>query len=149
MKKKTKETAYDAIMRKVGKTIAPSDSSLKRLYDFNKAINKLPEDKRQIIIKHEDGQDMALLDKENHKPKKCVADNSILLLTQGIIELAIADKDETFFMSEYGKTIVDTYNFMLTSHTKHNYNITAELLLEKMRKGTIQIDTEDLRRHII
>ena len=90
---------------------------------------------------------MALLHGKNNKHIDIDA-NSILLLTQGIIEVAVLDKDESFFATDYGKSIIDAYNTALTIHTRHDYEITAEFILDKMRKGEIVFDTEEYRRTV-
>ena len=141
---------YTTIMRKIGRRVSMIDTenTLIKLKEFNKLVDQLPPDKKSLVLEYEDKQDMALLQKEYSKPTKHIDTNSVLLLTQGIIELAIADNDEDFFKSQYGKHIVDMYNTALTLYKGHDFEITAELLLEKMRKGTIQFDTEEMRRGV-
>lgn len=140
IKQITEAQQYSTIMRKVynrAKEIAASNPFV-RLKDIDEAVNELPQDERNIVLAYEDKQDMALLKSGYSKPTKHIDQKSILLLTQAIIESAIVDKDEDFFKTEYGEQIVDTYNTTLSMHTHHDYEITAALLLEKMRKGGIK-----------
>lgn len=140
IKQITKEEKYSLIMRKASKRakeIAKSNDRPLRVQHLSKAIDELPKDEKDIVLAQEDKQDMALLKAGTKKPTKHVKPNSILLLTQAIIELAIAEKDEDFFQSEYGNYIVDAYNTALTNHKCHDYGITAALLLEKMHKGEL------------
>lgn len=136
----TEAEKYNAIMRKVGKRAKEMAScrvdTRPLQIDINAAVNELPQDERIIVFAYEEKQDMALLQAPNHKNEKAKS-NSILLLTQAVIESAIAENDEDFFKSEYGVQIVDTYNTVLTMHKHHDYGITAALLLEKMRKNEL------------
>ena len=148
VKKVKKIEPYEVIMRKVGKRA----KELAKLHpgapavqwgDFYDSINELPPDEKSIVLDYEDKQNMELLKKPNHKTNNKVTPQCMLLLTQAIIERAIADYDEGFFESEYGAYVVDTYNTMLSIHKHHNYGITAELLLEKMRKNAIKMKGEE------
>lgn len=137
---------YNTIMHKLGKQIPQyPEGRFAQFMHLNRLVDELPADQKRIVLEYEDKQDIALLHKENHKSTD-IDSNSILLLTQGIIEFAIADNDEDFFRSKYGQHIVDVYNTALTLHTRHDYKITAELLLEKMRKGEITLNTDEMRR---
>lgn len=139
---------YNTIMHKVGKKVPKHlETPTAKMMCFNKLVADLPPDEKKIVLEYEDKQDVALLHKKNNKPTN-IEPKSILLLTQSIIELAIADKDEDFFQSKYGEHIVDAYNTALTLYTKHDYEITAELLLEKMRKGVIVLNAEEMRRGV-
>lgn len=139
---------YNEIMKKVGErareiaATCPSNPAVK-VQDIYAAVDELPQSEKDIILAHEDKQDMALLHDGNKRSADHIKPNSILLLTQAIIELAIAENDEDFFKSEYGEQIVDTYNTALTIHKSHDYGITAELLLEKMRKNAIKVKGEN------
>jgi hypothetical protein len=140
VKQISEEEQYNIIMRKAGeraKEIAKAHSKPVKLKHLCKAIDELPQDEKSIVLAHEDKLDLELLHQGTNKPTKHIKPNSILLMTQAIIECAIADKDEDFFKSQYGAQIVDTYNNALTIHTSHDYGITADLLLEKMRKGEL------------
>ena len=142
VKQITEEEKYNIIMRKAGKRakeIAAQHKSnpVVTIVDLNKAIDELPQGDKDIMLAYEDKIDMGLLKSGTHKPIKHIKSNAVLLLTQGIIESAIAEKDEDFFKSEYGAQVIETYNTVLTIHTSHDYGITADLLLEKMRKGEL------------
>lgn len=142
IKKISEEEQYTAIMRKTSKRakeIAKAHSKPLRVKHLCKAIDELPPDEKRIVLAQEDKQDMELLKVKTNKPTKHISTNSILLLTQSIIEVAIQDGDEDFFQSQYGEYIVDTYNTTLAVHKGHNYEITAKLLLEKMRQGKIKV----------
>ena len=146
VKQLTEEEEYNAAMYKALE-IAKNEAKKKKkpvvkIKHLNRAIDKLPKKDRDIVLAHEDKMNMEMLKSNGKKDTDHIKSNSILLLTQAIIEQAIADNDEDFFMSEYGSQIVDTYNTMLTEHKKCDYNITADLLLEKMRKKTIHIKGE-------
>jgi hypothetical protein len=147
IKQISEEEQYNIIMRKAGKRakeIATARGvSPVRLQDFNAAIDELPQEEKDMVLAYEDKVNMALFKSGTNKPTKHIKPNSILLLTQGIIEHAIAEKDEDFFKSEYGAQIVDTYNTTLTMHTSYDYGITADLLLDKMRKDAIKVKGED------
>ena len=147
VKQITEEEQYAIIMRKVGKRakdIATARNvSPPKVEDFYKAVDELPKNEKAFVLAYEEKQDMELLKVVNNKPTKHIAPNSILLLTQAIIESAIADKDEDFFQSKYGEQVVDTYNTMLTVRKGHDYGITADLLLEKMLKKSIQVQGEE------
>ena len=143
-----KNSTYNLIMQKVVLTSRKGNQGGTTYKAINKAINRLPTKEKAIVLAKEDERNMASLNKKHKKSTDYLVDSSVLLLTQAIIELAIADRDEDFFMSNYGKAIVDGYNTALTIYTKHNYNITAELLLEKMRKGEIVIESEEIRRRV-
>ena len=86
---------------------------------------------------------MAMLKAGTKKSTKHIKHNAMLLLTQAIIESAIEEKDEEFFQSEYGVFVVDTYNTALTIQKCHDYGITADFLLEKMRKNAIKVNEEE------
>lgn len=146
IKKINEEQQYNAIMRKAGKRakeIAKAHSNPTKLKHLNQAIEELPQEEKGLVLAYEDKLNMELLDAGTNKPTKHIKSNAILLLTQSVIECAIADKDEDFFKSEYGAYIVDTYNTVLSMHKHHDYGITAELLLEKMRKGAIRVKGDD------
>ena len=148
VKQITEAEKYDVIMLKVRKrakelALCHKSNTAVTLLDLNKAIDELPQEEKNIVLAYEDKQDVALLQALTHKPIKHIKHNAILLLTQGIIESAIAENDEDFFKSEYGVQIVDTYNTTLTIHASHDYGITADLLLEKMRKNAIEIKGEN------
>lgn len=146
-KQLTEEQQYNTIMRKVSRRAREIASTYKENVtvhsrDLYKAIDELPKDEKAIMLAYEDKMDMRLLKAGTHKPTKHITPNAILLLTQAIIEDAIINKDEDFFQFEYGAQVVDTYNTALTIHTHTDYEVTAELLLEKMRKGKIRISYE-------
>lgn len=141
------ESGYKTIMRKVGKRAKEIAATYKenpkvKWRDINKAINELPQDEKRVVLAHEDEQNVAILNSGIPKQADNMTAQSMLLLTQSIIECAIADHDEDFFQSEYGKQIVEMYNTALTIHKNHEYGITAEFLLEKMRKNAIKIKGE-------
>lgn len=135
---------YEVIMRGVFNRAKELGTSYKKnnivgKRDFYKAFNELPQDQRDVVLEYEDQEHMKLLNKKPDKPSEQISEHSMLLLTQSIINLAILDKDEEFFKSNYGKQIVAMYNAALTIYKKHDFNITAELLLEKMQKGKIKL----------
>lgn len=141
------EGGYNDIMKKVGKRAKEIAASYKenpkvKYKDLNQAINELPPNEKCIVLAHEDKENMAILTAKTPKQVDHISPQSILLLTQSWIECAIADNDEEFFQSEFGKQIADTYNTALTIHTHTDYEVTAELLLEKMRKNAIKIKGE-------
>ena len=147
VKQITEEDKYNAIMRKVGKrakevAVLYKGNPVVKHKDLCQAIDELSPKEKAIVLAYEDKLDMALFKIATKKPTKHIRANSILLLTQAIIECAIADNDEEFFKSEYGATMCETYNLALTIHTSHDYGITADLLLEKMRKNAIRIKGE-------
>ena len=141
------QNQYAAIMHNAGKhakILAKRHKSMPavQIIDWYDAINALPLDSREILLAYEDKQDMKLLQLGTNKPTKHISSNSILLLTQAIIESAISENDEDFFKTEYGAFVVDGYDLALTDRKHYDYNITAELLLEKMRKGKIRVSYE-------
>lgn len=148
VKQITEAEKYNAIMKKAGKRAREfakyhTSNVAVTVLDLNMAIDELPQDEKQIVLAYEDKQDMGLLKAGTHKPTKHIKSNSILLMTQAIIESAIEENDEDFFKSEYGAQVVDTYNLALTDHKHHDYGITAALLLEKMRKGELVKGEDD------
>lgn len=148
VKQITEAEQYNAIALKAYKraeelALLHKHSHVVTMLDFNQAIEELPQSDKAIMLDYEDKQDMLMLKMRNHKPTKHIKSNSILLLTQAIIESAIEEQDEDFFKAEYGAFVGDTYNTTLTVHKCHDYGITAELLLEKMRKKSIQIQGEE------
>jgi transcriptional regulator with GAF, ATPase, and Fis domain len=145
----TEAKQYDAIMQRISSNIVHNpDNFTATIKQFNKAINELPDEEKRIVLAYEDKKDMEIIKGTYYKSTKNVTSNSVLLLTQAIIESAIIDKDECFFASNYGKNIVDMYNAALTLHIGHDYEITADLLLEKMQKGTITFYSEETRRTV-
>ncbi len=147
MRQVSDEERYDEIMLRVAATAKKKAEENKenpkvRLKDLEAAVDDLPQETKDIMLAYEDKMDMAMLKIESGKHDEYVENSSILLLTQAIITLAIEDKDEDFFKSQYGEYIVDTYNNALTLHKHHDYNITACLLLEKMRQGKIKVRGE-------
>jgi hypothetical protein len=148
VQKFTEEQQYDAIMRKVGKRAREIAASYKEnpittLQDLSKAIDELPQEERDIVLAHEDKENMELLRVGTKKPTKHIKPASIVLLTQAIIESARDDKDEDFLKYGYGEYVVDAYNTALTNHKHHDYGITAALLLEKMQNGELAPKGED------
>ncbi len=138
---------YNQIMKKVAKrakeiAISYKGNNIVGLQDFDKAIEELPKKDRDTIHLYEDKQNIKFMQQYAKKPNNDITNNSFLLLTQAIIESAIAENDEEFFKSKYGEMVVDMYNTALTIHKSYDYNITAELLLEKMRKNAIKIKGE-------
>ena len=107
------------------------------------AIKQMPDDAKKAMLKHEDKLDMALLKTPSKRQTDHIQPNAILLWTQAWIERAIAEKDEDFFMSEFGAQVCDTYNLALKAHTKQDHHITAALLLEKMRKNEIKVKGDE------
>lgn len=148
VKQVTEEEEYAKIMQRVGKRAKelalshPSNTAV-RVEDLYAAVDELPAAEKGFVLAYEDKQDIALLKAKTKKDVSHIANNSILLLTQGIIESAIAENDEDFFKSEYGEQIVDTYNTTLTIYKGTDYEITAALLLEKMRKKSIATKGEE------
>lgn len=147
IKQITEEEKYNIIMRKASKHAKKIAASYKEnpvvtRKDLRKAITELPQDEMDIVLAYEDKLDLEMLKKGTDKPTAHIKPNSILLLTQAIIESAIAEKDEEFFQSKYGEQVVDTYNTALTIHTNNDYGITADFLLEKMRKNAIRVKGE-------
>ena len=147
VKQISEEEQYTTIMCKAGKRarelaeLHPVNPAV-RVKDFYAAVDELPKEEKQIVLTYEDKMDMQMLKNGASKPASHIKPNAILLLTQGIIESAIAEKDEDFFQSQYGAQIVDTYNTALTAHTSNDYGITARFLLEKMRKRQIKVKGE-------
>ena len=147
VKEISEEERYCTIMRKVGKfakanALTHKDNPVVKQKDLNKAIEELPKDEKKAMLAYEDKMDMELLKNGVDKPQKNMSPNSMLLLSQAIIESAIKENDEDFFEFEYGAQIVEIYNTMLTARKCHDYGITADLLLEKMRKNAIKVKGE-------
>ena len=147
VKQITEEERYMIIMRKVGKRakeIADARNvSPAKVQDLNAAVNELPDNEKSFVLAYEEKQDMAILKNGHYKTHDKATPQCILLMTQAIIASAIEEKDEDFFEHEYGKHVVDTYNAALTVHKGTDYGITAELLLEKMRKGKLAVNQEE------
>ena len=135
-------------MRKVGKrakeiAVSYKENPVVTLQDFSKAIDELPQEERDIVLAHEDKENMELLRIGTKKPTKHIKPASIVLLTQAIIESARDDKDEDFLKYGYGEYVVDAYNTALTNHKHHDYGITAALLLKKIRNGELTNTEEE------
>lgn len=140
VKKVKKIESYEVIMHKVGKRA--KELSLRhpwicgvQLGDFYDAINELPPDEKRMVLKYEDKQDIELLKRPIYKTHAKATPQCILLLTQAIFESARDEFDEDFFKSKFGEFVVDVYNAALIAYKNHDYDITAGLLLDKMRKG--------------
>jgi hypothetical protein len=129
------EEQYNTIMRKVVKKAIIPPSYFPKNKDVSRLIAELPEDEKQIVLEYEDNEDMKILNQECHKQFKHININGLLLLYQDVIIDALKDKDEDFFKTKYGDSVVDAYNSALTLYKGHNYNITAALLLEKIQNG--------------
>ena len=110
--------------------------------DINKAYKELSEKEKQIMLDFEDKKNMEMLTAKPTTKHPMASARSVLLLTQGIIESAIEENDEDFFKGKYGEYIVEAYTIALKVCTNQDYDITASFLLDKMRKGEINIGKE-------
>ena len=130
----TEQNSYKAIMRevygeaqKIGQTYKANNIVSRR--DFFKVFKTLPQDKKSVVVEYEDKENMKVFQKKCNKPIDHIPDTSVLLLTQEIVTLALIDKDEDFFKSQYGHAIVNMYNTALSIYEDMDYNITAEFCL--------------------
>lgn len=132
---------YDTIMVKVKKRAKEitQDNGLDkvRLVDLNQAINELPPQEREIVLAYEDKGNVEILNSKCYKSTEQIDISAVLLLNQAIIVDALIDKDIDFFKSNYGGAIVSAYDSALTLYKGCDYNITSELLLEKIENGQV------------